>query len=175
MEPLSSGRLTLGGGQGQINPNEGFVPGNDGAYGVALDADRNVYLTGWTYSVDFPTRNAMQPHLADAADGDADSFITKLNATGDQLVFSTYFGGADGTDVGRGIAVDKNNNVYVVGYTNSFAFPTTKPIQGEIDGRTAHFNSSQYFDAYLAKIDASGQSGSIPLTSAVISMTSPSG
>lgn len=147
----------LGGGQGQINPNEGFVPGNDGAYGVALDADRNVYLTGWTYSVDFPTRNAMQPHLADAADGDADSFITKLNATGDQLVFSTYFGGADGTDVGRGIAVDKNNNVYVVDYTNSFAFPTTKPIQGEIDGRTAHFNSSQYFDAYLAKIDASGQ------------------
>ena len=95
---------------------------------MALDADRNVYVTGWTYSADFPTRNAMQTHLADACCG-ADSFITKLNAAGDQLVFSTYFGGADGTDVGRGIAVDKNNNVYVVGYTNSFAFPTTNPIQ----------------------------------------------
>ena len=39
---------------------------DDGAYGVALDADRNVYVTGWTYSADFPTRNAMQTHLADA-------------------------------------------------------------------------------------------------------------
>jgi carboxypeptidase family protein/beta-propeller repeat-containing protein len=146
----------LGGGQGQPNGDGGFLSANDGAYGVALDADRNVYVTGWTFSVDFPTRNAMQTHLADAC-CDSDSFITKLNATGDQLVFSTYFGGADGTDVGRGIAVDSKNNVYVVGYTNSFAFPTTKPIQREIDGRTAHLHSGENFDAYLAKIDASGQ------------------
>ena len=132
------------------------APPSEGAYGVALDSARNVYVTGFTFSSDFPTRNAMQTHLADAC-CDSDSFITKLNATGDQLIFSTYFGGASGTDVGRGIAVDKNNNVYVVGYTDSFAFPTTKPIQGEIDGRTAHFDSSQSFDAYLAKIDASGQ------------------
>ena len=87
-----------------------------------------------------------------------DSFITKLNAAGNQLVFSTYFGGADGDDVGRGIAVDSHNNVYVTGYTDSFAFPTTKPIQPEIDGRTVHFNNGeQPLDAYLAKIDASGQ------------------
>jgi len=146
----------LGGGEGQFQ-GEGFTSADDGAYGVALDSDRNVYVTGWAYSPDFPTRNAMQTHLADACCG-SDSFITKLNATGDQLVFSTYFGGADGTDVGRGIAVDKQNNVYVVGYTNSFAFPTTHPIQGEIDGRTSHFhNFSEQFDAYLAKIDASGQ------------------
>jgi Carboxypeptidase regulatory-like domain/Beta-propeller repeat len=146
----------LGGGQGQFQ-GEGFTSADDGAYGVALDTDRNVYVTGWTYSADFPTRNAMQTHLADAC-CDSDSFITKLNPTGDQLVFSTYFGGAAGTDVGRGIALDKQNNVYVVGYTNSFAFPTTHPIQGEIDGRTAHFHTFQErFDGYLAKIDASGQ------------------
>jgi hypothetical protein len=145
----------LGGGQGQFG-GEGFLDPDDGAYGVALDADRNVYVTGWTFSADFPTRNAMQTHLSDACCG-ADSFITKLNAAGDQLVFSTYFGGPDGDDVGRGIALDKNRNVYVVGYTQSFAFPTTHPIQREIDGRTAHFNTGQNFDAYLAKIDASGQ------------------
>src|SRR5438067_4103968 len=148
----------LGGGQGQIDFNtEGTATADDGAYGVALDADRNVYVTGWAYSVDFPTRNAMQPHLADACCG-SDSFITKLNAAGDQLVFSTFFGGADGTDVGRGIALDSKNNVYVVGYTDSFAFPTTKPIQGEIDGRTAHIHTTnEHFDGYLAKIDSSGQ------------------
>ena len=132
-------------------------PPSEGAYGVALDSARNVYVTGFTFSSDFPTRNAMQTHLADAC-CDSDSFITKLNATGDQLIFSTYFGGASGTDTGRGIAVDKHNNVYVVGYTNSFAFPTTNPIQGEIDGRTAHSHTgSESLDGYLAKIDASGQ------------------
>ena len=156
----------LGGGQGQFinssptpTPGQSLVDANDGAYGVAVDPDRNVYVTGWTYSVDFPTRNAMQPHLADACCG-ADSFITKLNAAGDQLVFSTYFGGADGNDVGRGIALDTKNNIYVVGYTNSFAFPTTNPIPGnsEIDRRTSHFNNNEEnLDGYLAKIDASGQ------------------
>ena len=147
----------LGGGQPQVDlPNETLVTADDGAYGVVLDSDRNVYVTGWTFSVDFPTRNGMQPHLADAC-CDSDSFITKLNASGDQLVFSTYFGGAAGTDVGRAIALDSKNNVYVVGYTDSFAFPTTHPIQPEIDARTSHFHGGEYFDGYLAKIDASGQ------------------
>lgn len=136
----------------------GPPPANEGAYGVALDSARNVYVTGFTFSKDFPTYNAMQPHLSDANSGDSDSFITKIAAAGNQLVFSTYFGGADGTDVGRGIALDSKNNIYVTGYTNSFAFPTTNPIQGEIDRRTSHFHTFQErLDGYLAKIDASGQ------------------
>jgi carboxypeptidase family protein/beta-propeller repeat-containing protein len=134
-------------------------PSGEGAYGVAVDGDRNVYVTGFTFSFDFPVRNAMQPYQSDGGCCfNSDSFITKLNAAGDQLVFSTYFGGADGSDSGRGIALDKNNNIYVVGYTNSFAFPTTNPIQREIDGRTDHFhNNEENWDGYLAKIDASGQ------------------
>ncbi|HZE56580.1 MAG TPA: SBBP repeat-containing protein [Chthoniobacterales bacterium] len=135
------------------------APPSEGAYGVTLDSDRNVYVTGWTFSADFPTRNAMQTHLADAC-CESDSFITKMNAAGDQLIFSTYFGGASGTDVGRGIALDSHNNVYVVGYTDSFAFPTTNPIPGnsEIDRRGSHIhNGQENFDGYLAKIDASGQ------------------
>jgi hypothetical protein len=130
----------------------------EGAYGVAVDSARNVYVTGFTFSADFPTRNAMQSNLSDACCDRSDSFITKLNAAGNQLIFSTYFGGADGSDVGRGIAVDGGNNVYVTGYTNSHAFPTTHPIQREIDGRTTHSAyTDNYYDAYLAKIDASGQ------------------
>jgi Carboxypeptidase regulatory-like domain/Beta-propeller repeat len=137
---------------------EGGAAG-EGAYGVAIDGDRNVYVTGFTFSFDFPVRNAMQPHQSDGGCcSNSDSFITKINAAGDQLVFSTYFGGADGNDSGRGIALDKNNNIYVVGYTNSFAFPTTNPIQREIDGRTGHFHTNEEnWDGYLAKIDASGQ------------------
>lgn len=141
----------LGGGD---TGNEGGA--DEGAYGVALDAARNVYVTGFTFSRDFPTKDAMQPQLSDAC-CDSDSFITKIAASGNQLVFSTYFGGSDGTDVGRGIAVDGNNNVYVAGYTDSFVFPTTNPIQKEIDGRTTHTQGDERFDAYLAKIDASGQ------------------
>ncbi|HEX4631343.1 MAG TPA: SBBP repeat-containing protein [Chthoniobacterales bacterium] len=149
----------LGGGDAfdECGGDCGPPPANEGAYGVALDSARNVYVTGFTSSKDFPTYLAMQPHLSDSSGG-FDSFITKLNAAGDQLVFSTYFGGADGDDVGRGIALDKNNNIYVVGYTNSFAFPTTNPIQGEIDRRTSHVhNFEENYDGYLAKIDASGQ------------------
>ena len=151
----------LGGGDGVFVCSEGCIALNfEGAYGVALDSARNVYVTGFTFSSDFPTYRAMQPHLSDALSGDPDSFITKIAATGDQLVFSTYFGGADGSDVGRGIALDNNNNIYVVGYTSSFAFPTTNPIPGnsEIDRRGTHFTDhEEAFDGYLAKIDASGQ------------------
>lgn len=136
---------------------------SEGAYGITIDADRNVYVTGFTDSADFPTRNPLQPHLSNN-DGGYDSFITKLNAAGNQLVFSTYFGGpanddsGNGDDIGRGIALDSNNNVYVVGYTDSPAFPTTNAIQEEIDGRTTQLvGESNNFDAYLAKIDASGQ------------------
>jgi hypothetical protein len=148
----------LGGGDGIDPCGECGIRADEGAYGVALDSDRNVYVTGFTFSSDFPTYLAMQPQLSDALTADADSFITKIAAAGDRLVFSTYFGGADGSDSGRGIALDKNNNIYVVGYTNSFAFPTTNPIQREIDGRIGHFHTNEEnFDGYLAKIDASGQ------------------
>ena len=135
--------------------------GNDGAYAVALDADGNVYLTGFTTSLDFPTQNPMQPHIAHA-DGtfdqdEADGFITKLNAAGNELVFSTYHGGIRGTDVGRGIAVDSTRNVYVVGYTNSFAFPTTNPIQPQIEQGTAkEEDMDRSYDAFISKIHFSG-------------------
>jgi cysteine-rich repeat protein len=144
----------------------GFSTFSEGAYGITIDADRNVYVTGFTDSGDFPTRNPMQPHLADTLGGN-DSFITKLNAAGNQLVFSTYFGGSSGgsgcgacgvgNDIGRDIALDSNNNVYVVGYTDSPTFPTTNAIQEEIDGNPTQPEGGNYFDAYLAKIDASGQ------------------
>ena len=76
---------------------------------------------GLTGSTDFPTTaGAAQTTLA----GGSDAFVTKLNATGSGLVYSTYLGGS-GSDLGQGIAVDGAGSAYVTGDTTSTDFPTT--------------------------------------------------
>ena len=91
--------------------------GADEAFGVAMASDRAV-VTGRTTSpaAGFPVHNALQPARA----GDADAFVAKLRVDG-TLMFSTFLGG-DGDDSGRGIAVDRNGNVYVTGATTSESF-----------------------------------------------------
>src|SRR5262249_5706858 len=56
--------------------------------------------------------------------GDFDAFVTKLNASGTGLIFSTYLGG-NGSESGRGVAADSSGSAYVSGYTSSGNFPTT--------------------------------------------------
>lgn len=67
---------------------------------VAVGAGGEMYLAGHTFSSDFPTFNAFQPRIG----GDADAFITKLNAAGTAILYSTYLGGRD-TDGVRDLAV----------------------------------------------------------------------
>jgi len=95
--------------------------GGDDAYGIALDAGGNAYLTGGTNSLDFPeTAGAWQPVCC----GLTDVFVTKLNATGSALVYSTHVGvGGEGTR-GFGIAVDSAGAAYVTGNAGP-GFPTT--------------------------------------------------
>ena len=100
---------------------------DDGAYDMAIDPNGNVYLTGFTVSADFPTQNAIFPHISGSPDGTFhfypfDAFVTELNTNGSALVFSTYLGGSD-KDLGSGIALDVAGNVYVAGYTYSTDFP----------------------------------------------------
>lgn len=83
--------------------------------GIAVDASGNSYLTGYTFSNNFPTLPSESAH------GGADAFVTKLSSTG-TILFSTYLGGV-GTDLGTGIAVD-SAGVYVTGYTDSKDFPS---------------------------------------------------
>ena len=89
---------------------------------VVLDASDNAYITGYTQSLTFPTTpGAFQ---ATCKCNQTVAFVTKLNATGSGLIYSTYLGGTNG-DVGYGIALDLSNNAYLTGYTQSFDFPTS--------------------------------------------------
>jgi hypothetical protein len=118
----------------------------DDGMGIAVDEDGNAYLTGRTQSPDFPTKNALQPELAGGL-FDEDFFITKLNPNGSALVYSTYLGGATGQDLGFGLAVDNERNVYVAGVTASSDFPTLNPLQ------PAH---AGFVDIVAAKLKADG-------------------
>src|SRR2546422_244520 len=95
--------------------------GDDESFGIAVDALGNAYVAGFTDSSNFPT-TALAFRTTSRGGGDA--FVTKLNATGSALVYSTYLGGSD-LDAALGIAVDGLGNAYVTGLTNSANFPTT--------------------------------------------------
>jgi len=102
--------------------------GDDRAFGVALDSSLNVYIAGSTVSADFPvTSGVYQPALK----GSSDAFVTKLNAAGSSLVYSTYLGGS-GVDQANGIAVTPAGIAYVTGFTESSDFPTRNPIQSTL-------------------------------------------
>jgi pimeloyl-ACP methyl ester carboxylesterase len=121
-----------------------YLGGSGGDYGegIAVDAAGNAYVTGHTYSWNFPTVSPFQAALA----GNFDVFVTKLNASGSALVYSTYLGGSDG-EAARGIAVDASGNAYVAGYTSSGNFPTASPLQPANAGG---------YDAFVAKLNATG-------------------
>jgi Beta-propeller repeat len=102
--------------------------GTDNGGSIAVDETGNAYLTGQAGSVDFPIVNAVQPTFAGTGFEPSNVFITKINANGSALVYSTYLGGS-GRDFGSGIAVDPSGNVYVTGFANSFDFPTVNALQ----------------------------------------------
>ena len=97
--------------------------------GIALDSAGSVYVTGYTYSIDFPTKTPYQPapptKVAGVSPGQWPSaFVTKFSPDGSSLVYSTYLGG-NGYDYIYAIAVDSSGNAYVTGETDSPDFPVT--------------------------------------------------
>lgn len=107
-------------------------------FGLALDASGNVYVTGATFSSDFPTVAAPQ----ESSGGSLDAFVTELNAAGSAFVYSTYLGGSR-SDQGNGIAVDASGNAYVIGTTSSSNFPTVGAFQSTRKGTA---------DAFITKL-----------------------
>ncbi len=119
--------------------------------GIAVDDDGNIYVTGYTEAVDFPTLNAIQPAFGGStcAFPPCDNvFVAKFNPSGTSLVFSTYLGGS-GSTWARAIAVDPAGNAYIAGDLNTSDFPTVNAYQGTLNG-------SQ--DAFVIKLDRSGSS-----------------
>ncbi len=97
---------------------------NDDSYSIAVDSNENAYITGSTYSIDFPTSaGAFQTVLH----GLQDAFITKLSVDGSSLIYSTYLGGLN-YDYCNSIAVDDNGHAYVTGTTSSSNFPTSQGV-----------------------------------------------
>jgi hypothetical protein len=126
--------------------------------GVAVDNTNHVYVSGYTRSPDFPTRNAYQSSYGGNGSSSVpiwigDAFVAKLDITqsGDEaLIYSTYLGGSSdegGTETERGgIALDGAGYIYLVGETTSDNFPTKNAYQSSRAGNS---------DLFAAKLDLS--------------------
>jgi hypothetical protein len=109
---------------------------------IVVDPAGNNYLNGVTCSTNFPTVNPIQLENA----GSCDAFLTKLNANGNALIYSTYLGG-NGDEITLGTAVDAAGDTYVTGGTSSSNFPTVNPIQAAYAGNE---------DGFVAKVNRNG-------------------
>jgi hypothetical protein len=119
--------------------------GDDYANGIATDVANSIYLTGNTYSTNFPTRNGVYSSNA----GGSDIFVTKLTPNGATLVYSTYLGGSS-DDAGNGIAVDLAGNAYIAATTTSTNVPTAGgPVQSAPHGAGASAS-------YIAQLNPTG-------------------
>jgi hypothetical protein len=85
--------------------------GLDLCSGIAIDASSDAYVTGTTYSTNFPLQMALQSNLK----GTASAFVAEINPTGSALAYSTYLGGSV-LDNGNAIAVDSFGSAYIAGY-----------------------------------------------------------
>ena len=100
----------------------------DNALDVAVDGSYCAYVTGRTFSTDFPFTTGAFQTAKNNGTATPDIFVTQFNAAGSALAYSTYVGGS-ATDYGYGIALDSSGYVYVGGWTDSEDFPTEVPFQ----------------------------------------------
>jgi len=113
--------------------------GIDYGLGIVVDGYGCFYVTGVTFSFDFPTENAYDPSY----NGTYDGFVTRFPATGGSLTYSTFLGGSSG-DKAFGVAVDGFHSVYVTGETFSCNFPVQNAYDANCGG--------SYLDAFLTRL-----------------------
>jgi hypothetical protein len=115
---------------------------SDSCAGLALDVNANVYLTGFTSSLDFPVTPATAIQTTNKT-FNGTAFVTRMDTTKigtGSLIYSTYFGGS-GTDASASIAVDSNLNAYITGKTTSADFPITKTTAFQTAVKGTSFNA----------------------------------
>ncbi len=119
---------------------------DDIGFGIAVDAGGNAFVTGQTFSPNFPLVSPLQATAP--ADTYSDAFVTKVNPAGSALVYSTYLGGGTGDEIAYGIAVDARGDALVGGYTNSTDFPLAAAGQATYAGGIT--------DAFVSKLNPAG-------------------
>jgi hypothetical protein len=125
-----------------------FIGGSndDFGYSIVIDKIGNGFITGNTLSSNYPTTTGAYDI---SYNGNYDLFVTKLDISGSDLVYSTFIGGSS-DDKGLSIAIDTNGNSFITGYTSSGSYPTTT---GAFD---VSYNGS--YDAFVSKLNATGSS-----------------
>ena len=123
--------------------------GDEQVGGIAVDSSGNAYVTGSTTSKNFPVAaGVFQPQCRLKNDGScASAFVTKLNALGTGVLYSSYLGG-HGTQSGEGIALNSSGNAFVVGQTDAKDFPTTAGSAQPVPAGAQ--------DAFVAQVSSSG-------------------
>ena len=123
-----------------------FLGGNsdDGGIGIAVDGSGNAYITGEALSTNFPT--TMGAFQSTLGSGSGNAFVTKLNASGSALVYSTFLGGNNQSE-GQSIAVDGSGDAYITGFNFSTNFPVTAG---------AFQTTAKGEDAFVTKLNANG-------------------
>jgi hypothetical protein len=123
-----------------------FLGGSDYDFGytIAVDGAGSAYVTGYTWSSDFPTTSGAFDR---SYNGYWDAFVVKLNPAGSGLAYATFLGGSN-DDRGYAIAVDGTGSAYVTGDTKSTDFPTTP---GAFDR-----SHNGYWDAFVVKLNPAG-------------------
>ena len=109
---------------------------------LAVDKDGNTYVGGRTDSFDFPETTRI------GGRGLGDAFVTKINATGDAVLYSAVIGGA-GDDAANAIAVNEAGEVFLTGFNRSLAFPVTA-------GAFQDFYAGGSSDVFVARLNADG-------------------
>jgi len=128
-----------------------FIGGSgiDEARSIALDTDGNVYIIGYTRSVDYP---ATAGAYSENCNGEqSDIFISKLDSSLSVLLASTYIGGT-GNDYGHVIAFDGNGNIYLTGFSQSSDYPTTS---GAYDISYDIVDEFSGYNGFISKFDNS--------------------
>jgi hypothetical protein len=123
--------------------------GVEGGRAIAVDSAGNAFVTGVTQSLNFPTTQSVFQNPV----GGKDAFVTKLDAVGTHLIYSTYLGGT-GNDEGNGIAIDNRGNACVVGHTFSTDLPTVNAFQTTCNCGVTSLDP--FGDAFLAKLNHQG-------------------